>query len=210
MPPAPEEETEEEATQRRAEHEQRMAEYAAEQQRREEDRKAEYEPQQKEYGAEQTRREKLRKARVATFERIIEHAPAAFNAEQMRFFLRLLIQLDYSFLEEVATHFLNGDENSQQSDGEIVLAALDGTADEQLTGLALRIVLSDHVAIPHESLPDLLAEAEQIFVPKKRKAVKAKTGLSGKGKPATVSPWRRRSVPKTSLGDRLSVSPGPL
>jgi hypothetical protein len=41
-----------------------MAEYEAEQQRREEDRRAEYERQQKGYKAEQARREKLRKARV--------------------------------------------------------------------------------------------------------------------------------------------------
>jgi hypothetical protein len=51
----------------------------------------------------------------------------------MRLFLRLLNHLDYSFLEEVATHFTNGDENTQQSDEEIVQAALDGTADENLT-----------------------------------------------------------------------------
>ena len=108
MPPAPEEETEKEAAQRKAEHEQRMAEYEAEQQRREEERKAEYERQQKEYEAEQARREKLRKPRAATFERIIDHAPASFSPAQMRFFLRLVIQLDYSFLEDVATHFANG------------------------------------------------------------------------------------------------------
>jgi len=65
----------------------------------------------------------------------------------MRIFLRLLIHLDYSFLEEVATHVADGDENAQQSDEEIVLAALDGTADEKLTGLALRLVLSDHLGI---------------------------------------------------------------
>jgi len=57
----------------------------------------------------------LRKARLATFERIIDHAPASFNATQMRLFLRLLIHLDYSFLEEVATHFSNGDENVQRA-----------------------------------------------------------------------------------------------
>ncbi len=184
MAPAPEQETEEEAAQRTAEHEQRMAEYEAEQRRREEERKAEYERQQKEYEAEQARREKQRKARVATFERIIEHAPASFNAAQMRMFLRLLVHLDYSFLEEVANHFANGDENSQQSDEEIVLAALDSTADEKLTGLALRLVLSDHIGIPHESQPDLLTEAEQVFAPKKPKAVKTKTDTSSKAKSA--------------------------
>jgi len=91
MPPAPDEETEEEAAHRKTEHEQRMAEYEAEQQRREEERKAEYERQQKEYEAEQARRKEQRKARIATFERIIEHAPASFAPVQMRFFLRLVI-----------------------------------------------------------------------------------------------------------------------
>ena len=100
----------------------------------------------------------------------------------MRVFLRLLIQLDYSFLEEVASYFANGDENGQQSDDEIVLAALDGTADEKLTSFALRLVLSDHIGIPHESQPDLLTEAEQVFAPKKPKVVSAKAEASNKPK----------------------------
>jgi ParB family chromosome partitioning protein len=78
----------------------------------------------------------------------------------MRFFLRLLIHLDYSFLEDLATHFANGDESTQQSDEDIVLAALDSTADEKLPGLALRLVLSDRIAIPREGQPDSLTEAE--------------------------------------------------
>jgi len=195
MPPAPEEETEEEAAKRRAEHEQRMAEYAAEQQRREEERKAEYERQQKEYEVEQARREKQRKARLATFERILEHAPAAFNATQMRFFLRLVIQLDYSFLEDVATHFADSDENTQQSDEEIVLAALDSTADQKLTSLALRIVLSDHLAIPREDQPDLLIEAEQLFVPQKPKAERAK-GKSSSHKAPQPKPSTKKEAAK--------------
>lgn len=68
----------------------------------------------------------------------------------MRFFLRLVIQMDYSFLEDVATHFAKGDKNKQRSDEEIVVAALDGTAHEKLTGFALRLVLSDHLAISRE------------------------------------------------------------
>ena len=186
MPPPQETETEEEVAQREAEHEQRMAEYRAEQERKEEERKAEFERQREEYEAEQARRDKQRNARVATFKRIIEEAPAAFNPAQMRVFLRLLIHLDYSFLEEVANHYANGNESSQQSDDEIVLAALDGTADEKLTGLALRLVLSDHISIPHECQPDLLTEAEQVFAPKKSKAVKAKTDGSDKPKPKAV------------------------
>ena len=159
-----------------------MAEYQADQERKEEERKAEFERQQKEYEAAQARREKQRKARAATFERILEQAPASFNSVQMRVFLRLLIHLDYSFLEEVATHFANGDEHLQQSDEEIVLAALAGTADEKLTSF----VLSDHVDIPEETQPDWLAEAEQVFAPKKPKAVKADAASSVKKKPVAV------------------------
>ena len=175
MEPAPEQETEGEAAQRQAEHEERVAEYEAEQKRKEEERKAEWERQQKEYEAEQARRDKQRKSRLAAFERLIEEAPATFNAAQLRVFLRLVVHLDYSFLEEVAAHFANGDENPQQSDEEIVLAALDGTADEKLTGFALRIVLSDQLGIPHENQPDFLTEAEEVFAPKKAKAPTAKS-----------------------------------
>jgi ParB family chromosome partitioning protein len=96
---------------------------------------------------------------VATLERIIEHAPASFGVAQMRVFLRLVIQLDHSFLEDVVTHFANGDENEQRTDEDVVLAALDSTADEKLTGFALRLVLPDHLAIPCEGQPDLLTEA---------------------------------------------------
>lgn len=196
MAPAPEIETAEGAAQREAEHEQRMAEYKAEQERKEEERKAEFERQQQEFEAEQARRDKQCKARVATIERIIEQAPASFNPAQMRVFIRLLIHLDYSFLEEVATHFANGDENTQQSDDEIVLAALDGTADQKLTGFALRLVLSDHVGIPQENQPDLLTEAEQVFAPKKPKAVKPKGNGPSKPKPAAVKASTKKETTK--------------
>lgn len=194
MAPAPEQEMEEEAAQRQAEHEQRVAEYEAEQKRKEEERKAEWERQQREYEAEQARRDKQRKARLATFERIIEQAPSTFNAAQLRVFLRLLVHLDYSFLEDVAAHFANGDENTERSDEEVVLAALDGTADEKLTGLALRIVLSEHLGIPHENEPDLLSECEQVFAPKKPKAARPKVKAVKQAKmPAT-----KKAVKKTT------------
>ena len=194
MAPAPDAKTEEEAAQRKAEHEQHLVDYRVEQERKEEERKAQFYRQQREYEAEEARRDKQRKARVSTFERIIEQAPASFNPAQMRVFLLLLIHLDYSFLEEVATHFANGDENSQQSDDEIVLAALDGTADEKLTGLALRLVLSDQVGIPHESQPDLLTEAEQVFAPKKPKVVKAKADVSKKPKSTTATATAKKEA----------------
>lgn len=187
MAEAPAEETEEEAAQRKAEHEQRMAEYKAEQQRKEEERKAEFERQQKEYEAEQARREKQRKARSATFERIIEEAPPTFGAEQLRLFLRLLVNINpYEFLAEAASHFATEDENAQQADDEIVLAALSTTADEKLTGFALRIVLSDHISIPRDNEADLLAEAEKVLAPRKPKALKLKKTAANRAKPDVV------------------------
>jgi ParB family chromosome partitioning protein len=56
----------------------------------------------------------------------------------------------------------------------------------RLTGLALRLVLSDHIGIPHESQLDLLTEAEQVFAPTKPKVVKAKTDGANKPKPTAA------------------------
>ena len=144
-------------------------------QRREEERKAEFERQQKEFEAAQQRREKVLKARSATFERILDVAPATFTAAQLRAFLRLVVRIDpYSFLEMVASHFAGENENLQQTEEEIVLAALDATAEDKLASFALRLVLTDHLGIPRETDPDLLAEAEEIFAPALPKASKAK------------------------------------
>jgi len=73
---------------------------------------------------------------------------------------------------------------------------LDGTADEKLTGFALRLVLSDHIGIPQESQPDLLAEAEQVFAPKKPKAVKAKCDGPSKPKAAAVKASTKKETTK--------------
>ena len=67
-----------------------------------------------------------------------------------------------------------------------MLAALDGTADEKLTSLALRIVLSDHIGIPQENQPDLLIETEQMFAPAKPKLPKAKSSTPGTAKPVVA------------------------
>ena len=103
-----------------------------------------------------------------------------------RFLLRRSIAPARRTLVSSCSSNSTGDENTQQSDEEIVLAALDGTADGKLTGLALRIVLSDHTGIPHENQPDFLTEAEQVFVPKKPKAVKTKVTASKKAKAPAV------------------------
>lgn len=197
MPAAAPTETEEEAARREAEHAQRMAEYEAERKRKEEERKAEFERQQKEYEAEQAKREKQRKARVATLERIIEQAPAAYNAVQTRAFLRLLVLMEpYSYLEEVASHFASGDVNTQQTDEEIVLAALDNTADEKLNGLALRIILTDQVGIPQENQPDLLTEAETVFAPRPVKKPKQSTPKKATPIRAAAKPVKKASADK--------------
>jgi ParB family chromosome partitioning protein len=159
--PAPEQETEEEAAQRQAEHEQRMAEYQAEQERKEEERQAEFDRQQKQYEAEQARREKQRKARVATFERILANAPLTFTAQQLRAFLSTLVNLDpYDFAEDVAEFYAGGDENNQQTPEEVLSSTVAGLPDEQLTGFALRLVLTGHTDIPRENDFDFLAQEE--------------------------------------------------
>ena len=60
------------------------------------------------------------------------------------------------------------------------MAALEGTTDEKLTGLALRIALSDYIGIPRENDPDMLTGAEELFVPKKPKATRSKAPVPGK------------------------------
>ncbi len=194
MAPAAAQETEEEAAQREAEHEERMAEYRAEQERKEEERKAESERQQKEYEAEQARREKLRKSRLATFDRILEQTPAVFTATQLRLFLRLVVYIDpYSFLEEVASHFAGDDENHEQTEQEIVLAALGNTADEKLTSFALRLALTDHLGLPRDTDPDLLSEAEALFAPPQAKPKKAS---KPKAAPTLVKPAEKKTTAK--------------
>jgi ParB family transcriptional regulator, chromosome partitioning protein len=194
---APEEETEEQAEQRRAEYEQRRTEHEAEQQRREEERKAEYERQQQEHEAERKRREKLSKARIATFDRILDSAPAMFTAAQLRAYLRLFVHIDpYTFLEEVASHFAGNDENAQQTDEEIVLAALDNTADDKLTRFGLRLALTDHVGIPRENEPDPLSEAEAAFAPPQLKSSKQKNTSKSKETPTLAKAPPKKSATK--------------
>jgi ParB family chromosome partitioning protein len=194
MAPASAQETEEEAAQREAEHEERMAEYRAEQERKEEERKAESERQQKDYEAEQARREKQRKARLATFDRILEQTPAVFTATQLRLFLRLVVYIDpYSFLEEVASHFAGDDENHEQTEQEIVLAALGNAADEKLTSFALRLALTDHLGLPRDTDPDLLSEAEALFAPPQAKPKKANKPNAA---PTLVKPAERKTTAK--------------
>jgi ParB family chromosome partitioning protein len=183
MEPAPEQETEEEAAHRQAEHEQRMAEYQAEQERKEEERRAEYERQQQEYEAEQARRDEQRKARVATFERILANAPATFTAAQLRVLLSALVNLDpYDFADDVAEFYSEGNENNQQTAEEVLSSTIVSLPDEKLAEFALRLVLTGHTAIPPESEVDFLAQAECVFAPPAPKKEAAARKSEGKSK----------------------------
>lgn len=75
----------------------------AEQERRAEAFREQRQREEQEYEAEQTRKEEQRKVRAATFERILENAPATFTASQLRVLLRALVNLDpYTFADDLA------------------------------------------------------------------------------------------------------------
>ena len=149
--PAPEAETEEEAAERQREFEQRRAEHEEERQRREEERKQQFEREQAEMEAERNRRAEILKARKATFNRILENAPAMFAAAQLRVFLRALVNLDpYTFTDDIAEYFAGDDENNQLSAEEILLSTIGALTEDKLTGFALRLALTGHVGIPRE------------------------------------------------------------
>jgi ParB family transcriptional regulator, chromosome partitioning protein len=182
MEPATQEETEEEAEARQAEYEQRRKEHADEQQRREEERQQQMVREKEEQEAERARREEMRKTRLATFDRILDNAPAMFTAAQLRVFLGALINVDpYDFRDDVAVYFAGDDENNQQSAEEVLSNTIATLPDDGLTRFALRLVLTEHAAIPREGDFDFLAEAEAIFAPPQPK----KAGKSRKEKTAT-------------------------
>ena len=109
----------------------------------------------------------------------------------------MLVHIDpYSFLEEVASHFARNEENVPQTDEEIILAALNSTADDKLTGFALRLVLTDHVGIPHQDQPDPLAEAEAAFAPPQQKTTKSKSASKSKDASDSVNDLKRRAAVK--------------
>ena len=189
MEPATPEETEEEAHARQAEYERCRREHTEEQLRREEERQQQAERDEQEREAERARREALRAVRLATFDRILDNAPAIFTAAQLRVLLTALVNVDpYEFLDEVATYFAGDDENNQQSAEEVLSTTIAALPDCGLTRFALRLVFTEHAAIPREGDFDFLAEAEAIFAPPQTKKV-------GKGqKKKTTTPIKAASV----------------
>jgi ParB family chromosome partitioning protein len=121
-----------------------------------------------------------------------DHAAAIFTSIPLRMFLRLPVQIDlYRFLEEAANHFAGNGENLQQTGEEIVLSVLENNADDKLTGVALRLALTDHLSIPLADQSDLLAETEVVFSPLNAEASKTKSTSKAKETPAFVNTSRR-------------------
>ncbi len=201
MAPAPEQETEEEALERKESYEQQQSEYAQMQERRAEERRQEEEQREQEYEAEQARREELRQTRKATFDRILANAPATFSAAQLRMLLRALVNLDpYTFADDVAEEIVGENENNQLTAEEVLLAAIDSLGDEKLTGFALRLALTSHVPIPRDGEGDYLAEAEAVFPqpqPQPQPQPK-KTSSKKAGKPTSIKAKKTAAKKKTA------------
>jgi ParB family chromosome partitioning protein len=193
MRPPQETETEEEAAEREAEFERQRAEYEEERQRREEERKRQFEREQAEIEAEHNHKAEIIKVREATFERILENAPATLNAAQLRVLLRALVNLDpYSFADDLAEDIAADNENEQRSAEEVLLSTIDATADDKLTRFALRLALAGYVGIPREGEFDFLNEAEIAFMPPQSK----KQALATKAKQPTAIESPERTTPK--------------
>ena len=166
MPPPTDAETEAKAEQRKQQFQQQRKEFEAEEERkaeeREQQREQEFQRQQEEYEAEQARRDESRNARAATFERILQNAPATLSATQLRVLLRALLNLDpYTFADELAEDIAGDNENEQRSAEEVLLSTIDATADDKLTRFALRLALAGHVDIPREGEFDFLTEGRK-------------------------------------------------
>ena len=91
----------------------------------------------------------------------------------------------------MAEHFAIEHEDSDKTSEEILLTALEGLADDKLTGFALRLVLTQHSPIPREAEIDLLVEAEAAFTsPKPRKAATKKVK-----KPTPIKALKSKKTP---------------
>jgi ParB family chromosome partitioning protein len=173
---APEAETEGETEERQRNYEQKQREYEEEQERRAEVRRQEEKQREQEYEAERARKEELQKARTATFERILQNAPATFTAAQLRVLLRALVNLDpYTFTDDLAEQIAGDDENEQRTAEEVLLSAIDGLKDDKLTGFALRLALMGHVDTPARESSISLQRPRLPLHPRNRKTRPARS-----------------------------------
>jgi ParB family chromosome partitioning protein len=200
MAPAPRVETDEQAEERRQQYQAQQKAHAEEQQRRDKEQQKQEEREEQEREAGFAKRDKLRKQREETFERIVAQAPAMLTAAQLRVILRAIVNLDpYTFADDLAED--TADENDKRSAEEVLLAAIDGTADDKLTGFAVRLALSGHRAIPREGEPDFLTEAAAAFlIPKPRKSA-AKKAVPAKKEPTPIKPAKTATKKATAKKD---------
>jgi ParB family chromosome partitioning protein len=91
------------------------------------ERRQEEERREQEHESERAHKENLQKARTATFERIVQNAPAAFTAAQLRILLRALANLDpYTFTDDLAEEIAGENENEQRTAEEVRLVDSQG------------------------------------------------------------------------------------
>jgi ParB family transcriptional regulator, chromosome partitioning protein len=195
MAPAPEAETEEEAAARHQKFQQEQKEYEQEQERMAEEQRQEEERQEQEREAERIKREKVMKARTATFERVLDNAPATFSATQLRVFLRALVNLDPYTFTDVAEHFAAANENHNKSAEEILLEVVDGLTDDKLTGFALCLVLTGSTPIPRDGEADSLTDAAAAFLPAKPQTKANKTTKT----PTPIKAATKKSTAKKQI-----------
>ena len=191
LAPAPATETDGEAEARRQQNEQQRKDYDAEQERMAEQRRQEREREDQEYEQEQARREQQRKDRTATFEHILDNAPASLSNAQLRVLLSAIVNLDpYTFADDLAEELTPEGDTERRSAEEVLLAAIDTTADDKLIRFAIRLALSSHVRIPRENEPDFLTEANAVFTPQPQAKQKASRKAT---RPTLVSPTAKKA-----------------
>ena len=207
--PAPEAETEEQAEERRQQYEAQRKAHQMEEERRAEERRQQDEREEQEREAAFAKRDKLRKKREATYERIVQEAPPVFTAAQLRVILRALVNLDpYTFADDLATDISEDPDNDKRSAEEVLLTAIDRTADDKLTSFAARLALAGHRGIPNETEIDFLTEAETAFLtPKPSKRSKAEKKEATPIKPSKTAAKRKAQAKNDTIqADETAVA----
>ncbi len=109
------------------------------------------------------------------------------TAAQLCVLLRAIVNLDpYTFANDLAED--TADENDKRSAEEVSLATIDGTANDKLTGFAVRLALSGHRAIPREGEHNFLSEAAAAFLTPKPKKIAANKAVPARKKPTPIKP----------------------
>ena len=113
----------------------------------------------------------------------------------MRVLLTALVTLNPEFIEGVAAEIVGDDENSQQTADDVLLSTIAVLPDDKLAGFAIRLMFTDHIAIPREGEVDLLAEAEAVFAaPQPKKASKPKKAETTRAKFSPKKKATKKSI----------------